>query len=90
MIEYQTCRTMTLENETDCDIIHKNSSSDEAINIQELVQPHSGVILMLQECITKIFPTFMSFYIGPWSDKYGRKPVLLISLIGKFFFFLSF
>lgn len=84
MIEYQTCRTLiNIVNIKDCDILHKNSSSNEAIRLQELVQPISGIIIILQSCIETIYPTILTFYIGPWSDKYGRKPVLYYALIGN-------
>ena len=33
--------------------------------------------------VEHLVPIFLSFYIGSWSDKYGRKPFLAACMIGK-------
>ena len=39
-----------------------------------------GAVISLTE---HLVPIFLSFYIGSWSDKYGRKPFLAVCMIGK-------
>lgn len=87
LIVYRTC-TMTLRiNQTECLILHNNSSSPEALKINTQVQPQASLILMSKSFIESIFPSFLSLFLGPWSDKYGRKPVILSGYIGKKFIF---
>ena len=82
LIVYQTCKTSAGLNSSECDILHKNSSSEEAMKIEKLVQPHTGLLLVLKSCIEIIFPTILSLFLGPWSDKNGRKPLLLFPFTG--------
>ncbi|XP_032676618.1 proton-coupled folate transporter-like isoform X2 [Odontomachus brunneus] len=82
LIVYRTC-TMTLKiNQTECLILHNNSSSPEALKINLQVQPYASLILMSKSFIESIFPSFLSLFLGPWSDKHGRKPVILSGYIG--------
>ncbi|XP_032676619.1 uncharacterized protein LOC116846636 isoform X3 [Odontomachus brunneus] len=81
LIVYRTC-TMTLKiNQTECLILHNNSSSPEALKINLQVQPYASLILMSKSFIESIFPSFLSLFLGPWSDKHGRKPVILSGYI---------
>lgn len=52
--------------------------------IELIIQPYAAEILMAQQCVQAIVPVVMSLFIGPWSDKYGRKPVIISSMIGYF------
>ncbi|XP_031789519.1 proton-coupled folate transporter-like isoform X1 [Nasonia vitripennis] len=79
---YQTCKSTAALNISDCDILHTNSSSDRAKDIEKLVQPHTTIVLIFKSCIDTIFPTIMSLFLGPWSDKNGRKPLLVIPFTG--------
>ena len=83
MIQYQTCKKMMVNNETQCNVMHSNSSSEEAKDLLKIIQPKSGLILTIQSCISTGFPTIISLYVGSYSDKYGRKPVLLVVLMGE-------
>lgn len=40
---------------------------------------------MSRAILENIVPAFISLFIGPWSDKYGRKPILLSTFAGYFF-----
>lgn len=40
---------------------------------------------MCRAILENIIPAFISFLIGPWSDKFGRKPVLLSTSLGKWY-----
>lgn len=84
-IVYQTCTVTLGVNETECAQL---GTENETLEIQELekhVQPYTTNILMAKSLIESIIPALCSMFIGPWSDKYGRKPVLLATFIGSFF-----
>ncbi|KAM0729267.1 putative peptidoglycan muropeptide transporter SLC46 [Formica fusca] len=82
LIVYRTCIITLGINKTECLILHNNSSSEEALRINTKVQPQASLILMSKSFIESIFPSFLSLFLGPWSDKYGRKPVILSGYIG--------
>lgn len=70
-------------NKSVCDILHTNTSSQEAQELDKLVQPHASYIILCQSLIEGILPALMSLFLGPWSDKYGRKPLLVYAYLGK-------
>ncbi|GAB1867267.1 Proton-coupled folate transporter [Camponotus japonicus] len=82
LIVYRTCIVTLGINKTECLILHNNSSSEEALRIDTKVQPQASLILMSKSLIESIFPSLLSLFLGPWSDKYGRKPVILSGYIG--------
>lgn len=70
-------------NETDCALLGSNNASNETKKLEEKVQPYASTILMARAVIEAVIPVFCSFMIGPWSDKHGRKPVLIACFIGN-------
>ncbi|XP_008554900.2 proton-coupled folate transporter-like [Microplitis demolitor] len=65
-------------NKTSCDILHTNSSSQEARELSKIIQPHTSYIIMSTSLMRSILPALLILFFGPWSDKYGRKPLILI------------
>lgn len=49
-----------------------------------IVEKYAANIFMSRAILENVIPAFISFFIGPWSDKYGRKPILLSTFFGKF------
>lgn len=43
---------------------------------------------MTKSMIESIIPAAVSLFIGPWSDKFGRRPVMLTSTFGYFLCYL--
>ncbi|XP_031845559.1 putative peptidoglycan muropeptide transporter SLC46 isoform X1 [Nomia melanderi] len=82
LIVYRVCSVTLNINKSECMLMHENSSSPEALRIDAKVQPEATVILISQTFIQSIFPAFLSLFLGPWSDKHGRKPILILGYIG--------
>lgn len=80
---YRTCTIVLGINQTECSIIHQNGSSKEALRIDALVQPQVSLMSVSKSLIQSLLPAFLSFFVGPWSDKYGRKPLLLAGYVGQ-------
>lgn len=89
LIVYRTCIVTLGINKTECLILHNNSSSKEALRIDTKVQPQASLILMSKSFVESIFPSLLSLFLGPWSDKYGRKPVILSGYIGILVFMIK-
>lgn len=51
--------------------------------IETQVQPYVARILMARSLLESIIPAIVSLFIGPWSDKFGRRPIVLTTFTGK-------
>ncbi|XP_046995516.1 proton-coupled folate transporter-like [Schistocerca americana] len=45
-------------------------------------QPHTASLLMSKTLLETLLPATLTLFLGPWSDRHGRKPLLLFPLIG--------
>lgn len=58
-------------------------SSFQALEIA--VQPYAANIFMANTLIESIVSSTLVLFIGPWSDKFGRKPILVCIFSGEKF-----
>ncbi|XP_043289898.1 proton-coupled folate transporter-like isoform X2 [Venturia canescens] len=80
---FRTCESIHSDDKHVCDILHTDSQSQEALKLEAESQPRASYILMCDSLLNGIVPAFLSFFIGPWSDKYGRKPLMLAGYSGS-------
>uniref|UniRef100_A0A0K8W9V2 Solute carrier family 46 member 3 n=1 Tax=Bactrocera latifrons TaxID=174628 RepID=A0A0K8W9V2_BACLA len=82
---YQTCVAVYHYNESDCEplrgIIPKTA---EAKIIEKSVQPYVAKITMTSSILNNVWPGILVLFVGPWSDKFGRRPVLLVTFVATF------
>uniref|UniRef100_A0A0K8W010 Proton-coupled folate transporter n=2 Tax=Bactrocera latifrons TaxID=174628 RepID=A0A0K8W010_BACLA len=82
---YQTCHAVFNYDKELCEpmlgVIAKNETSKE---IETKVQPYVANIIMTSSVISSVLPAFLSLFIGPWSDKFGRRPVLVATFSAGF------
>uniref|UniRef100_A0A1A9VPF0 Major facilitator superfamily (MFS) profile domain-containing protein n=1 Tax=Glossina austeni TaxID=7395 RepID=A0A1A9VPF0_GLOAU len=80
---YQTCVYVYKYNISDCQpLLGVQRESPEVQHIETQIQPYVARILMAISLLESIIPAFVSLFIGPWSDKYGRRPILLTTFSG--------
>lgn len=82
---YQTCKIVFKYNETSCAPllgIKKEDRTPEAKKIEETVQEYVTNIILAQSILESVIPAFVSFFLGPWSDKFGRRPVIILTYTG--------
>lgn len=76
-------------NQTECALLGSKNKDAQTAKLEELVEPKAAVINMTrsftENCITALFCLF----VGPWSDKFGRKPLILSPLLGYTLGFLA-
>ncbi|XP_058828288.1 tetracycline resistance protein, class D-like isoform X2 [Topomyia yanbarensis] len=84
-IVYQTCTVTLGINQSECALLGTENETEATKDLEKTVQPYTTNILMAKSLIESIIPALCSMFIGPWSDKYGRKPILLSTFIGSFF-----
>ncbi|CAG9834865.1 unnamed protein product [Diabrotica balteata] len=81
---YRTCYIILGYNETDCALLG-NTENSTYNDLQKKVQPTVNVISTVSSIVTQVFGLIICLFAGQWSDKFGRKPILLVTQIGQFF-----
>ncbi|XP_075167978.1 putative peptidoglycan muropeptide transporter SLC46 [Haematobia irritans] len=89
LLLHQTCTAVFHYNDTQCKPFlgmeegpegTKLTNSQENILIE--IQKYVSNILMAQSILESIIPAILSLFIGPWSDKFGRRPIVLATFMG--------
>ncbi|XP_053677068.1 proton-coupled folate transporter-like [Anopheles nili] len=83
-IVYQTCTFVFKKNESLCAQLGTVNETEEIQELEKAIQPYTSNIMMAKALVESVFPAFCGIFIGPWSDRYGRKPVLVASFVGSF------
>uniref|UniRef100_A0A7G3B2D9 Putative transporter add1 major facilitator superfamily protein n=1 Tax=Lutzomyia longipalpis TaxID=7200 RepID=A0A7G3B2D9_LUTLO len=81
-IVYQTCTALLGFNESDCRQLGTANESEYIESLEQKVQPYTAKIIMVRSLMEQILPAFCSLFLGPWSDKFGRKPLLYACFSG--------
>lgn len=50
--------------------------------LEKDVQPYANVIIMVINISQAVIPAIICTIIGPWSDKNGRRPILISTVTG--------
>lgn len=62
-------------------------SADQCLNTTsenlEKLQKFTSLFQIVRSVIEVTIPALISFFVGPWSDTYGRKPLILSAAIGE-------
>ncbi|XP_072379358.1 probable peptidoglycan muropeptide transporter SLC46 [Diabrotica undecimpunctata] len=76
---YLTCYTLKEYPEQNCSRLgrYKDNATK---HLEELVQPEAAYVTTITEMVPAALPVFVSLMIGSWSDKHGRKPVMVYVL----------
>lgn len=75
-------------NQSECLMLGtENATAENVIELEKTVQPTANIIAMTYQLLNAIVSTILCLFLGPWSDKHGRKPVMLFTNCGKFVYF---
>ncbi|KAG4079764.1 hypothetical protein HA402_014895 [Bradysia odoriphaga] len=86
---YQTCTEIFHFNKSECILLGTPNATNETEAIESIVQPYAAKFFMAKTIVESLFPALASMFIGPWSDKFGRKPVIMTTFIGYFIIYAS-
>ncbi|XP_046743013.1 proton-coupled folate transporter-like [Diprion similis] len=89
LIVYRACLSSPSTNHTECSILRTNASSSEAIHVEAEVETHVSMIVLAKSLIESVLPAILSLFLGPWSDRAGRRPLLLSGVAGFTIFYIS-
>ncbi|XP_020717052.1 proton-coupled folate transporter isoform X2 [Ceratitis capitata] len=54
------------------------------IIIEKQIQPYVSKINMVSSMLNNVWPGILVLFVGPWSDKFGRRPILLMTFGASF------
>jgi hypothetical protein len=84
----RNCQEMFPLNATNCDVLVYKIDTEEARHLETLLEPRVTLLNMYKTVIDSCIPTFLSLFLGPWSDRYGRKPLILWPMFGTFQYYI--
>lgn len=68
---------------SECEKLGTNDQDNSTNELEKKVQPYANMISMTDSLISQIVPVIIALFLGPWSDRNGRKPVMLAVLSGQ-------
>lgn len=64
-------------------LVHSVISVFPLQKIEGEVQEYASTITMVSSILEATVPAIVSLFLGPWSDKFGRRPILLSTFTGE-------
>ncbi|ETN65920.1 adenylate cyclase [Anopheles darlingi] len=81
-IIYQSCVVTLGYDRQLCAQLGTKSNSSDVANLETIVQPYAARIGMMNTILMSVLPALCALLMGPWSDKYGRKPAMIMPAVG--------
>lgn len=79
LLIYRTCYIALGYDKSNCAALGDKGN----VTLEKLVQPTSNYIITTVNVAEAISMIIVALFVGTWSDKFGRKPVFVISFSGK-------
>lgn len=79
---YQICVFDLHEDRDVCRYLGTSNESETIKTLEVEAQKYSADILMWTSIFSNVVPALWSFFLCPWSDRFGRKPIFISSLVG--------
>ena len=80
----RNCQAVFPLNTTKCDMLVYKIDTQEARELEAVLEPRVTVLNMYRTVIESCIPVILSLFVGPWSDHHGRKPLILWPMFGMF------
>lgn len=82
LMMYRTCYIILEYNQTECALLSNTEDNNETRALEEKVQPTYNVIDTTRSMVEQVIGLTLCLFLGPIIDKFGRKPIILISQTG--------
>ncbi|KAL3288491.1 hypothetical protein HHI36_002933 [Cryptolaemus montrouzieri] len=83
LIIYRTCYVNLGYNESECALLGSENKDNYTQKLEGIVEPYANIISMVSQLPVGILCAILALFIGSWSDRYGRKPVMIATIIGQ-------
>ncbi|CAH1116536.1 unnamed protein product [Phaedon cochleariae] len=81
LLIYRTCYVVLGYNQAQCALLG-NVDNNITEHLEKLVQPEANIIGTIKSTSESVFSIIITMSLGPWSDRFGRKPIMVLSLLG--------
>ncbi|KAJ3648217.1 hypothetical protein Zmor_020037 [Zophobas morio] len=88
LIIFRTCYLTLGYSKTECALLGSQNPDDQTANLEKVVQPFAAVTGMMNTVVEGFCSSIVCLFVGPWSDRFGRKPIIVAPLIGYFLYFV--
>ncbi|KAK5647474.1 hypothetical protein RI129_002366 [Pyrocoelia pectoralis] len=79
---YRTCYATLGYNKDECYLLGTKYADNSTTELETKVQTYATHILMSRSLIEASMSPLCSFFLASWSDKYGRRPLILLGILG--------
>lgn len=83
LLIYRTCYVTLGYNQSECALLGMKNATEKTAELEKLVQPYANIVSMTENIMDSLIISVVCTFFGPWSDKHGRRPLLLTCLLGK-------
>ena len=83
LIIFRTCYLTLGYSKAECALLGSQNPDDQTANLEKVVQPFAAVTGMMNTVVEGFCSSIVCLFVGPWSDRFGRKPIIVAPLIGK-------
>lgn len=83
LVLYRTCYIILGYNQTDCALLGTSSTNNATNKLEEKVQVYASIVMLVDFLTGVSISSILCFFLGAWSDKYGRRPIMLATLAGR-------
>ncbi|XP_023024963.2 probable peptidoglycan muropeptide transporter SLC46 isoform X1 [Leptinotarsa decemlineata] len=87
LLIYRTCYILLGYGESNCSLLG-NTDNNITQALEKLVEPTAQTVGTVQSTVLSVPMILLCICLGPWSDKFGRKPILLLFQLGSLCGFL--
>jgi PCFT/HCP family folate transporter-like MFS transporter 1/3 len=90
LIIFRTCYVTLEYNKSECALLGSQDADNETSKLEKIVEPYAATLNMVHSLTEACFSAVICLFVGPWSDRFGRKPILIIPIIGYLLFYVFF
>ncbi|ENN78722.1 hypothetical protein HUJ04_002793 [Dendroctonus ponderosae] len=81
LLIYRTCYVLLHHNQSNCaklGFVNDNATE----TLEKLVEPTATYIQLVRTIVESAFGSVLCLVVAPWSDRFGRKPVIVVAFVG--------
>ncbi|CAG9563936.1 unnamed protein product [Danaus chrysippus] len=82
LILYRTCVHSLNHTQQECQVFLSPVKTNDSQTLEEEVQKYATFVSMVRTIIESVAPAILSLFLGVWSDRHGRKPLVVWPLFG--------
>ncbi|XP_032519811.2 probable peptidoglycan muropeptide transporter SLC46 [Danaus plexippus] len=82
LILYRTCVHSLNHTQQECQVFLSPVKNNGSQALEEEVQKYATFVSMVRTIIESVAPAILSLFLGVWSDRHGRKPLVVWPLLG--------